>query len=245
MKYLLLIALACFSLSVFARAKLVIGSDERYKISNENRLNIHDSIGLIDIDLGNQKAGCTGTVIGPRHVVTAAHCVLEKGELVKNISFSPGYSKGGFFRSSAPFGKFKASKIVYNKEFLKVRGPRNDLALLIFEENFTVPALPIAVAGPNNFDIAIAGYPGDKPFGTLWEAQGQRLSNEEGEALPTYQLDTYGGQSGSAVRMVIDDIESVVGVHSSGVRSLSSPYNEALFFTEADLEMINIWMEQN
>lgn len=245
MKYLLLMALACFSLSAFARAKLVIGSDERYKISNENRSNIHDSIGLINIDLGNQTAGCTGTVIGPRHVVTAAHCVLEKGKVIGNIHFSPGYSKRGFFRSSAPFGKFKVSKVFYNEEFLDVREPKNDLALLVFEENFSVPALPIAVAGSEQLDITIAGYPGDKPSGTLWEAQGQRLSNDKGEALSTYELDTYGGQSGSAVRMIIDEVESVVGVHSSGIRSLTSPYNEALFFTDADLEMLNSWMEQN
>jgi V8-like Glu-specific endopeptidase len=89
------LAIFLFTLSLSANASSdtatvkIIDVDTRVAITARNHKPIHNSIGLLKITKSGGSSFCTGTVIGPRHVVTAAHCLVENGDFVDSITFIP------------------------------------------------------------------------------------------------------------------------------------------------------------
>jgi V8-like Glu-specific endopeptidase len=76
----------------------------------------------------------------------------------------------------------------------------------------------------------IAGYPGDKPDGTLWYAY-RRIASVNSRKV-YYDIDTYGGQSGSAVYRIINGSRYGIAIHAyggavnnSGTRIVTPVYN--------------------
>lgn len=74
----------------------------------------------------------------------------------------------------------------------------------------------------------ITGYPGDKPKGTMWSGAGD-LAPADAEFL-FYQIDTYKGESGSAilVDLAMPIGLTVVGVHVAGDRDLETNFGVRL-----------------
>ena len=60
--------------------------------------------------------------------------------------------------------------------------------------------------------FSVTGYPGDKPAGTMWTAQGPLQDISEHNI--SYRMDTWEGESGGPVTGVFDDAAAIVGVHS-------------------------------
>lgn len=75
------------------------------------------------------------------------------------------------------------------------------------------------------------GYPGDKPSGQMWKANG--LVHHTTAQRIFYMADTYGGQSGSPVFVTIGGKDVVLGTHSYG----GCP-NSAVKLTKAHMEPI-------
>ena len=65
----------------------VIGEDTRQQVLNTTDHPFR-TVGLISMDGGS----CTGTLIGPHHVLTAGHCVynIETDQWYQNLDFTPG-----------------------------------------------------------------------------------------------------------------------------------------------------------
>ena len=249
----LLASLLIVSSPIFAKEtpepKRVIDGDSRVRITSANHKILHDSIGLLIIKTKSGTGYCTGTVVGQNHVVTAAHCLVDKKQFVEKVEFVPGLN-GPVNVAKRPFGTFKAIEMKVFKAYFSTSSTENDLGLLKFAENLPVSPLAIAAAPTSAavisspVKITIAGYPGDKTMGTLWEGKGERYGSFFWQPSASHNVDTAPGQSGSAVRSLVNGRERVVGVHSAGIKNGSVEYNEARFFTETTVETLRAWMNK-
>jgi glutamyl endopeptidase len=227
--------------SAYAQEKIVIDQDTRVRVTAQNYRRLHDSIGLLYIDTGKSQGLCTGTVIGINHVVTAAHCVVDKGQLVKKVIFVPGLNED-LSKKKFPFGTFTASKLHVLKAYMTNPMTVNDLAVIAFNENLPVAPLQIAVSPEaNNLPLIITGYPGDKPNGTMWEGKGTRDRFNSMTPL-AHNVDTAAGQSGSAVRTPMKGTEVIIGIHSAGNKMNGKSFNTAYFFSAESVRQIRQWM---
>ena len=179
----------------------------------------------------------TGWFIGPHTLMTAGHVVFIKNSgvpgrdgWVKKIQVMPGRNE-----STLPYGSVTSSN------FRSVKGWTNN-----GDENFDYGAIIIPTdlgtktgwfgfgvysdADLGNTVGNISGYPGDKPSGTQWY-DARRIASVNSRKV-FYDIDTAGGQSGSAVYRILNGNRMAVAIHAygggttnSGTRIIQDVYN--------------------
>jgi len=202
-------------------AETVHGPDNRVQIKETTKYAWRANASLlITARDGSQWIG-TGWFIGPRTLVTAGHCVCIKGSgaadregWVKNIQVIPGRNQ-----SSAPYGAATSTVFWSVKGWVEAGDENYDYAVLLVPTpigkqtgwfGFGVFDDPTLTASMAN----IAGYPGDKPSGTLWWDAHQIASVNPTKVF--YDIDSFGGQSGASVYMIRDQKRIAVAVHAYG-----------------------------
>lgn len=215
----------------------VHGVDDRVKITNTGTYpwRAHASL-LITARDGSMWIG-TGWFIGPHTLMTAGHVVYIKNSgvpgrdgFVRSIKVMPG--RNG---TSLPYGSATSSNLRAVKGWADNGDEDHDYGAIILSTDLGAKTgwLGFGVYGDATLTSSvgnISGYPGDKPDGTQWYAA-RRIASV-GARKVYYDIDTFGGQSGSAVYRISGGGRYAVAVHAyggattnSGTRIVTPVYN--------------------
>ncbi|MGI9418851.1 MAG: trypsin-like serine peptidase [Geminicoccaceae bacterium] len=225
-------------------AETVHGPDDRVQITGTNVFpwRAHASLRITAAD-GSGWIG-TGWFIGPRTLITAGHVVFiknnpipERNGWVRRIEVMPG--RNG---PELPFGS------AISESFHSVRGwsergdPEYDYGAIQLPESSplgdTVGWIGFAAlsdAELQSTHLNISGYPGDKPAGTQW--YDHRVVDSVSDRKVFYDIDTAGGQSGSAVYRIVNGVRHSVGIHAYG----GSRVNSATRINRRRFENLQLW----
>lgn len=200
----------------------VIGSDGRDKVTNT----VQDPYWYI----GRIGIGCTGTLVGPKHVLTAGHCVSDgNGNWYSALDFTVG--QNGSYK---PWGSEGWANAMTVSEWHNGANWNYDYAMIILD---AAPHGGYESYGKYSGGThTVTGYPGDKPFGTMWTDTGSTTSDSR---KIYYTLDTAGGQSGSGIR---DSGNTVRGIHAYGV---SNGKNSGTKIQNSVYNQIQSWISSN
>jgi len=172
--------------------------------------------GQLDMQYLDGQYGGSGILVGPHHILTAGHNVYsaDKKQWANAISVRLGLNK-----RAAPFGEIKAAKVYTFNSWVEEGNPNYDMALIVLNRSVGFETgwcglLCLDDEALLKEEVAITGYPGDKGFNKMM-TMSHKVRTVELEKL-YYDIDTFGGQSGSGIRIDKWGSPYVVGIHTHG-----------------------------
>lgn len=210
------------------KLELVIGTDERIRITDTTSFPFRATAFLLITAADNSQWIGTGWFISPRVLITAGHCVniqnssiAARNGWVKQVQVMPGRDAG-----IIPYGGITST------EFWSVAGWGSggleicDYGAIILPKPFDKELGFIGYGSYPDHELlgAIAnlqGYPTDrKPDGSLWYDK-REISSVNADKV-YYAADTAGGQSGAGVYIIKDGKRIAVAIHAYGGTTANS-----------------------
>lgn len=227
-----------------AVVEIVHGADDRVQIANTDTYPWRAHVSLRITAADNSLWIGTGWFVGPRILVTAGHVVYISNSgvdgrdgWVQKIVVMPGRNGGTLSYGSTVATSFRSvtgwtngGKANFDYGTILIDEPLGSRTGWFGFGNWS----KLKGVGAN-----ISGYPGDKPAGTQWYAG--RTVDSTTDRKVYYDIDTAGGQSGSAVYRIINGSRYGMAVHAYG----GSRVNSGTRINSKVFNNIKSWKQQS
>ena len=225
-------------LSTLVKEKLLTDVDRRHRVHKV--LYPHTIHVQLEMDFqrgsGTAQYSGSGALVGPNHILTCGHNVYHEVEdhqpwkwaaMIRAFPARNGYS--------APFGMAIVTRVYVFSQWVEKHDANYDIALLVLDcaKGWLTGWAGLLCTTDQDLlqeDVQVTGYPGDKGFGQMWEMR-DKVKSVTDEKFQ-YEIDTYYGQSGSAVWVNRFGLPTIIGVHTN----LAADCNEGVRLSKAKFE---------
>lgn len=186
------------------------------RLDNGDDAKAWEAVGRLDID---GKGFCTGALIAPKLVLTAAHCMFDSDTGARidkgHIEFLAGWRNGraGAYRDVARV--VVHPKYVYNERLSSDR-VRNDLALLELEQpirNTSIKPFKTAARPRTGDRVGVVSYALDRAEAPSLQEVCAVLARQEGVLVTSCSVDF--GSSGAPIFIIQDGEPQIVSIVSA------------------------------
>jgi protease YdgD len=213
---------------------LIIGRDDRLRVDDKGPP--WDAVGQVNIGGYRRADRCTGTLVAPNVVLTAAHCVMDpwskKAHPLKDIHFLAGvqgaenkaHSTAKCLRFLPDFEYLPPEKVLPSHPAQKVRREafRRDVVAVVLNERLAVEPVSLAeVLSPQpGLRLVHAGYPADRRYTLSAHFDCQFLRDDLIGGLWYTDCDTHPASSGGPLFIRSDEALKLVAVMVGGAERL-------------------------
>lgn len=205
-----------FSVSAHAGSKLdyhpgIVGKDDRRIIDSWDYP--WGAIGQVNISSYRTSSVCTGTLIAPKLVITAAHCIMDhwkrKPHPMHHIHFVPGvrrdkslgHSKAKCVRlpKNYRYGGRKKSLPDLPNQIVPFKHFNLDIAVIVLEQEISIDPIPLLKEMEFAWGVPLvhAAYPSDRRFLLSGDFTCQLISKRD--RVWGTSCDTHPGSSGGPI----------------------------------------------
>jgi V8-like Glu-specific endopeptidase len=201
-----------------AFTEAIVGTDDRVRVPNAGNFPWRAICALRITSRSGQQYVGTGWLISRRTVATAGHCVFmhDDGGWAQEITVIPGLNG-----SRQPFGRYAARRFRTVDGWIQRQAAGSDYGVIQLEDPVPAEVGFFAFAALDDMtmkgiDANISGYPADRDGASIQYYHARKLVKAT-EAKLFYDIDTFGGQSGSPIWLDLGSRGRVaVGVHTTG-----------------------------